>query len=87
MHLSSPPYVPHALPISIFLTSSPEWYLVMNTKHKAFYDTKITTPHLKTLNSIWTSRISVQCKYAIHLHNSRQPPLDVQHTCNLHITS
>jgi hypothetical protein len=25
MHLSSPPYVPHVLPISVFLTWSPEW--------------------------------------------------------------
>jgi hypothetical protein len=29
MHLSSPPYVPHVLPISVFLTWSPEWYLVI----------------------------------------------------------
>jgi hypothetical protein len=35
MHLSSPPYVPHVLPISFFLTLSPEWYLVRNTEHKA----------------------------------------------------
>jgi hypothetical protein len=35
MHLSSPPYVPHVLPISVFLTSSPEWYLVRSTEHKA----------------------------------------------------
>jgi hypothetical protein len=26
MHLSSPPYVPHVLPISVFLTWSPERY-------------------------------------------------------------
>jgi hypothetical protein len=26
MHLSSHPYVPHVLPISVFLTWSPEWY-------------------------------------------------------------
>jgi hypothetical protein len=35
MHLSSPPYVPHVLPISVVLTSSPEWYLVRSTEHKA----------------------------------------------------
>jgi hypothetical protein len=35
MHLSSPPYVPHVLPISVFLTSSPEWYMVRSTEHKA----------------------------------------------------
>jgi hypothetical protein len=29
------PYVPHVLPISIFLTWSPEWYLVRSTEHKA----------------------------------------------------
>jgi hypothetical protein len=34
MHLSSPPYVPHVLPISVFLTWSPEWYLVRSTEHK-----------------------------------------------------
>jgi hypothetical protein len=28
MHLSSSPYMPHVLPISVFLTWSPEWYLV-----------------------------------------------------------
>jgi hypothetical protein len=35
MHLSSSPYVPHAPPISVFLTWSPEWYLVRSTEHKA----------------------------------------------------
>jgi hypothetical protein len=33
-HLSSPPYVLHASPISIFLTGSSECYLVWNTRHK-----------------------------------------------------
>jgi hypothetical protein len=31
MRLSSPPYVPHALPISVFLTWSPEWYALLRT--------------------------------------------------------
>jgi hypothetical protein len=35
MHLSSPPYVPHDLPITVFLTWSREWYLVRSTEHKA----------------------------------------------------
>jgi hypothetical protein len=35
MHLSSPPYVPHVPPISVFMTWSPEWYLVRSTEHKA----------------------------------------------------
>jgi hypothetical protein len=34
MFLSSPPYVPHALPISFFLILSQE-YLVSSTNHKA----------------------------------------------------
>jgi hypothetical protein len=43
MYLSSPPYVPHVLPISVFLTSSPEWYLVRSTEHKApWYVQKIS---------------------------------------------
>ena len=35
MHLSSHPYVPHVLPISVFLIWSPEWYVVRSTVHKA----------------------------------------------------
>ena len=35
MHLSSPPYVLHALPISVFCISSPEWYLGKSTEHSA----------------------------------------------------
>jgi hypothetical protein len=31
MHLVSPPYVLHALPISVLFALSPEWYLVRNT--------------------------------------------------------
>jgi hypothetical protein len=46
MHLSSPPYVPHVLPISVFLTSSPEWYLVRSTKHEAPYYVVFSTPLL-----------------------------------------
>ena len=35
MHLSSLPYVLHVLPISVFLTWSPEWYFVRCAEHKA----------------------------------------------------
>jgi hypothetical protein len=35
MHLSSRPYVPCVLPISVFFTWSLEWYLVRSTEHKA----------------------------------------------------
>jgi hypothetical protein len=35
MHVTSPLYVPHAPPISIFLIWSPEQYLVRSTDHKA----------------------------------------------------
>jgi hypothetical protein len=28
--------VPHVLPISVFLTWFPDWYLVRSTEHKAF---------------------------------------------------
>jgi hypothetical protein len=36
IHLCSRPFVPHVLPISVFLTSSPEWYLVRSTELKLF---------------------------------------------------
>ena len=29
-----PPYVPHVLPVSVFLIWSPEWYLVRSREHK-----------------------------------------------------
>jgi hypothetical protein len=35
-HLSSPPYVPHVLPISVFLTWSPEWYLFLSVYIKRY---------------------------------------------------
>jgi hypothetical protein len=35
MHISSSPYVPHVLPISVFLIWSPKLYLVRSTEHKA----------------------------------------------------
>ena len=35
MNLTSPPYVPHVLPITVFLTWSPKLYLVRSTEHKA----------------------------------------------------
>jgi hypothetical protein len=35
MHLTSLPYMLHALSISSFLIWSPEWYLVGSTDHKA----------------------------------------------------
>ena len=35
MHISSSPYMLHALPISVFLIWSPELYLVRSTEHKA----------------------------------------------------
>jgi hypothetical protein len=46
MHLSSPPYVPHVLPISVILTWSPEWYLVRSTEHKALCYAVFSTPLL-----------------------------------------
>jgi hypothetical protein len=46
MHLSSPPNVPHVLPISVFLTWSPEWHLVRSTEHKALCYAVFSTPLL-----------------------------------------
>jgi hypothetical protein len=46
MHLSSPPYVPHVLSISVFFTWSPEWYLVRSTQHKASCYVVFSTPLL-----------------------------------------
>jgi hypothetical protein len=40
------PYVLHSLPISVFFTSSPEWYLVRNTEHKARCYVVFSTPPL-----------------------------------------
>jgi hypothetical protein len=34
MHFSSPPYMPHVLPISVFFTWSPKWYLVRSAEHE-----------------------------------------------------
>jgi hypothetical protein len=41
-----PPYVPHVLPISVFLTWSPEWCLVRSTEHKALCYAVFSTPLL-----------------------------------------
>jgi hypothetical protein len=38
--------VPHVLPISVFLTSSPERYLVRSTEHKAPCYAVFSTPLL-----------------------------------------
>jgi hypothetical protein len=38
--------VPHVLPISVFLTWSPEWYLVRSTEHKALCYAVFSTPLL-----------------------------------------
>jgi hypothetical protein len=46
MHLSSFPYAPHVLPISVFLTWSPEWYLVRSTEHKSLCYAVFSTPLL-----------------------------------------
>jgi hypothetical protein len=46
MHLSSPPYVPHVLPISVFLTWSSEWYLVRSREYKALCYVFFSTPML-----------------------------------------
>ena len=46
MHLSCSPYVLHALPISVFLIWSSEWYLVRNTEHKAPPYAVFSTPLL-----------------------------------------
>ena len=35
MHLYLPPYALHAVPISVCLTWSPEWYLVRNTERNS----------------------------------------------------
>jgi hypothetical protein len=35
MHISSPRYMPHVLPISVFLSLSPKWYLLMSAEQDA----------------------------------------------------
>jgi hypothetical protein len=60
MHVSSPPYVPHVLPISVFLTWSPEWYLVRSTEHKALCYAVFSTPLLP--HSSW-AQISFSALY------------------------
>jgi len=47
-------YVPHAPPISIFLISSPEKYLVRSTDHKAPHSVVFST--LLFLDSKWKER-------------------------------
>jgi hypothetical protein len=43
-HLLSPPYMPHASPISFFLIQSHEWYLVRSTDHKASHYVVLSYP-------------------------------------------
>ena len=40
------PYVLHALPVSVFFTSSPKWYSVRSTEHKALCYVVFSTPLL-----------------------------------------
>jgi hypothetical protein len=54
MHISSPPYVPHVLPISVFLTWSPEWYWVSGIEHKAHCYIVFSTPVLP--HPFWEQR-------------------------------
>jgi hypothetical protein len=44
MYLSSPPYMPHALPISLFLIWSPKSYLMRATNHKVCHYVIYSTP-------------------------------------------
>jgi hypothetical protein len=43
-----PPKIVSAQPISVFLTSSPEWYLVRSTEHKAPRYVVFSTPQVTT---------------------------------------
>jgi hypothetical protein len=52
MHLSCPPCMLHTLPMSVFLTWSPKWYLVRSTEHKA--------PHYVVFStSLWPHKVGV----------------------------
>jgi hypothetical protein len=62
--------MPHVLPISVFLTWSPEWYLARGTEHKAPCYAVFSTPLLP--NSSW-AQISSSAPYS-RKHSTYIPP-------------
>jgi hypothetical protein len=84
MHLSSRPYVPHVLPISVFLTWSPEWYLVRSTEHTApcyalldhtFWSNKtdFTTPVYGPLTAMCSLCVQQRFASAMDIRYARRP--------------
>jgi hypothetical protein len=62
---SSPPYLLHALPTSVFLIWSPEKYLVRNTDHKAlryvfFYIPVLPLPFNILLSTLFSKTLSLR---------------------------
>ena len=55
MQLSSSPYVLHALPISVILIWTPEWYVVRSTEHKVPHCVVFSTPLLRRLSQVQVS--------------------------------
>jgi hypothetical protein len=85
MHLSSPLYVLHVLPIPVVLTSSPEWDLLRSTEHKAPCYAVFSTPRnhiipdVKTLAlyfawiPVSAANIKYLCRFA-NVEQKRMPP-------------
>jgi hypothetical protein len=61
MQLSSSPYVLHALPISVILIWTPEWYVVRSTEHKVPRCVVFSTPLLRRLSQV---QVSVSAPYS-----------------------
>jgi hypothetical protein len=58
------PYMLHAKPISVFFSSSPEWYLVRSTEHKApCYAVLILKGELKILPEVFIIPSIWMCRY------------------------
>jgi hypothetical protein len=70
MHLFSPPYVLHVLPISVFLIWSPEWYLVRITEHNS--SSLCSFLHYPVTSSLLGPNIllSTLCSKTLSLHSS-----------------
>ena len=80
MHLSSPPYVLHVMSISVFLTWSPEWYLVKSTEYKAPRYVVFSTPLLPhsllgpniLLNTLFSKTLSLHSSLNVSNQVSHQ---------------
>jgi hypothetical protein len=79
---TSPPYVPHVLPISVLLTWSPKWDLVSNTEHKAPCYVVFSTPLLPRPSWAHISSSALYSRKTLSLHFSLNVSDQVSHPNN-----